>query len=143
MVQSTRTVFLPLTALNLVVVCCLVLTRLQPYEQYSDFCFALVSLCMLLPATQFTIIEPLGGGALSDFGGAILVYIEIAIFFAFAFAEGLRFSCRGSRKQQAVKTTPAQASNRQIQGPKQVPSVISEREVRATCKEHTRVLEIA
>lgn len=134
--RGTRRVTLPLIAQNVVFLFCLILMRLQPYKLKADFAFAVVSLCMLLPATQFSVLEPLGGGRLSDIGSALLVYIELGLFVTFVVGESLVLSIKGSRIDPAVHTPPVRSSG---QAQQQSFRPEEDSEVRSSQREETRV----
>lgn len=87
-------VVLPLIALNMCIVFCIILTWLKPYKRTADLVFALISLCMLMPATQIKIMDPFARESISESGGAILVWVEFALLLCTAFVESIVMSCK-------------------------------------------------
>lgn len=53
---------LGLFSMNLCFVAILILVFMRPYKLFSDFCFATLSLIMLLPAAQLSILDPYATG---------------------------------------------------------------------------------
>ena len=80
-------VFLPLIELNLCIVFVVLLVFIQPYRNGGDFAFAVLSLFMLMPATQLSILDPYTRADWALLGLEVLVYLEIAFFGLFVLFE--------------------------------------------------------
>ena len=80
-------VFLPLIELNLCIVFVVLLVYIRPYEHDLDYAFAVLSLLMLMPATQLSILDPYTRADWALLGLEVLVYLEIAFFVGFLFWE--------------------------------------------------------
>ena len=83
---ATR-ILLPVIALNTGIIFICVLIWLQPYQSIGDFTFAVISLFMLLPATQIPLFDPFRRDSESQVGLASLIWVEIALFLTITMVE--------------------------------------------------------
>lgn len=79
--------FSALLSLNLIVFFTVLLMTIRPYKCQSDFCFAVVSLLMLLPATQFSLVDQFGRfQEVATAGLDGLIIAELVVFLTFTTA---------------------------------------------------------
>ena len=127
-------VFLPVVALNTCVVFMLLLTWLQPYERIADFAFALVSLCMLLPAAQINLFDPFHRNQATDASHGVLIWVEIGLFIVFVAFETIVLCCLSVKKDQdSSQEASSIGTDKDIEdeetGPVEVPSSTLAKEV--------------
>ena len=81
--------FLPLIAQNTCIVFTGLLLWFKPYKRASDFSFAVLSMLMLIPATQLSLLDPVEVTSIASNGMTVLYYLQVALFFAFLLVEYL------------------------------------------------------
>lgn len=96
---------------NLTICFLVLLLLLQPYKHNTDFYFALTSLLLLLPATQYVLADPQVRSIEwdSNRGLEALVAAELLVFCSFIIAAALLVHKRGSKKNLQPSYTPEDA----------------------------------
>lgn len=88
-----------LIAQNMTIIFCTVLAMAQPYKHLSDFVFAMISLLLLIPAAQYSILDPYSRDeGIVQYGLSVLVLIEFVFFFLFVLLEFVPVILRNQQK---------------------------------------------
>ena len=130
--QALRPAFLASITLNLTFMFVVALALLKPYKYRSDFAFAIISLLLLLPASQYSMVDPYARDkSLNDYGLTALVITELCMFVLFVLLEicflatgdrvrsfeCVKYCCEGA---QAEKPISSAAAEREIQDEKRL-----------------------
>ena len=132
-IQKELPAFLGSISEVLTIIFVLTLALLRPYKHKSDFAFAIVSLLLLIPASQYSMLDPYARhGGINQHGLEALVITELLVFALFVFVEfGLlltpcrenQVSCAGSSCKRKRGLRDSSGSTTQNEATEELPLV--------------------
>ena len=100
-----------IVTLNLCLACIVFLLLVSPYKRFGDLVFAVITLCLLVAAVQFSVIDPNGIHQVASVGVEVVIYLGFITLIISIAVEALLHRRAAKRALNSPTNPPARATS--------------------------------